>query len=228
MYTRWLHVPRGTAIFYVPTRNQSLMRSTLPTSHGFMPKNSKIESPFPKSALVNPKKTAWVANFEFVGTIDNAPYLCVPAALKWRENLGGEKVILNYVQTLAREGAKLVAKELGTEVLENKTGTLGGECCLSNVRLPLDVGKAKEYAAKAGIREVDVGGAVRDWMSKTLIDDYGTFIQSLFYGGAWWARLSGQVYLDMADMEFAADTLGKVCARIEAGEWADLGKESKL
>jgi selenocysteine lyase/cysteine desulfurase len=204
------------------------MRSTLPTSHGFMPKNSNIGSPFPKFAFVNPKKTAWVANFEFVGTIDNAPYLCIPAALKWRENLGGEKVILKYCQTLAREGAKLVAKELGTEVLENETGTLGGECCLSNVKLPLDVGKAQDYAAKAGIERADVGGAVRDWMSKVLIDDYGTFIQSLFYADVWWARLSGQVYLEMADMEFAAETLKKVCARIEAGEWTGTGKESKL
>jgi selenocysteine lyase/cysteine desulfurase len=204
------------------------MRSTLPTSHGFMPRNSNIGSPFPKFAFVNPKKTAWVANFEFVGTIDNAPYLCIPAALKWRENLGGEKVILKYCQTLAREGAKLVAKELGTEVLENETGTLGGECCLSNVKLPLDVCKAQDYAAKAGIEGADVGGAVRDWMSKVLIDDYGTFIQSLFYADVWWARLSGQVYLEMADMEFAAETLKKVCARIEAGEWTGMGKESKL
>jgi hypothetical protein len=38
--------------------------------------------------------------------------------------------------------------------------------------------------------------------------------------------LSGQVYLEMADFEWAAETLKKICARVEAGEWA--GKESKL
>lgn len=220
---RWLHVPRGCAIFYVPPRNQPLMRSTLPTSHGFMPLNSTIGSPFPKS-----NKSPFTQSFEFTGTIDNAPYLCVPAALAWREKLGGEDVIRNYCQTLTREGAALVAKELGTEVLENSTGTLGGECCLANVRLPIDVATAKKYAAAAGIDEADVGTAVRDWMSKIAIDEYGTFIQSLFYGGAWWARLSGQVYLDMEDMKWAAETLGAICKRVEEGEWTGVSKGSRL
>jgi selenocysteine lyase/cysteine desulfurase len=173
------------------------------------------------------KRTAYVANFEFVGTIDNAPYLCIPAALAWRQKLGGEEVILKYCETLAQEGAKLVAKELGTEVLENQTETLG-RCCLSNVRLPISLPKAKDIAAKAGIEESEVGVTVRDWMCKTMIDDYGTFIASLFHRGAWWIRLSGQVYLEMKDMEFAAETLKKVCERVEAGEWAGVEKASKL
>lgn len=223
---KWLHVPRGCAIFYVPQRNQPFMRSTLPTSHGFMPAAGNIGSPFAKSAFVDSSRSAYTANFEFVGTIDNSPYLCIPAALAWRENLGGEEVILKYCQTLARSGAKLVASELGSEVLENSTGTLGGECCLSNIRLPISLAGAKEHAAKAGIDEADVGSLVRDWVSKTLIDDYGTFIQSLFYGGAWWARLSGQVYLEMSDMEWAAKTLKDICGRVDRGEWT--GKGSKL
>ncbi|KAF2821186.1 PLP-dependent transferase [Ophiobolus disseminans] len=222
---KWLHVPRGTAIFHVPLRNQALMRSTLPTSHGFAPQGSNIASPFPKSAFANAQKSAFVRNFEFVGTIDNAPFLCVPAALAWREKLGGEDAIRQYCWTLAQEGAKVVAKQLETEVLENETGTLG-RCCLSNVRLPISVATAQQHAAKAGIDDAEVGGAVRDWMSKTSIDDYGTFVQSLFYGGAWWVRLSGQVYLEMADMEFAAQVLQKICKRVESGEW--VGKGSKL
>ncbi|KAH7385449.1 pyridoxal phosphate-dependent transferase [Phaeosphaeria sp. MPI-PUGE-AT-0046c] len=223
---KWLHVPRGCAIFYVPLRNQPLMRSTLPTSHGFMPAAGNIGSPFAQSAFVDSARSAYTSNFEFVGTIDNSPYLCIPAALAWREQIGGEDVILNYCQTLAREGAKLAAKELGTEVMENKTGTLGEGCCLSNIRLPISLSVAKEHAAKAGIAEADVGSSVRDWVSKTLIDDYGTFIQSLFYGGAWWARLSGQVYLDMEDMEWGAKTLKEICGRVDKGEWA--AKVSKL
>jgi selenocysteine lyase/cysteine desulfurase len=202
------------------------MRSTLPTSHGFAPRSGNIVSPLPKSAFEG-TRTAYTSNFEFVGTVDNAPYLCIPAALAWRESIGGEAVILEYCQTLAREGAKLVAKELSTEVLDNATGTMG-QCMLANVRLPISVAKAKGYAAKAGVEEADVGGAVRDWMSKTSLDDYDTFVQSLFYGGAWWVRLSAQVYLEMADMEWAAQMLKKLCARVEAGEWAEIGKESKL
>jgi hypothetical protein len=36
------------------------------------------------------------------------------------------------------------------------------------------------------------------------------------------------VYLEMADMEWAAQTLKKLCERVEAGEWAEAGRESKL
>lgn len=163
--------------------------------------------------------------FDFFGTVDSSPYLCVPAAIKWRENLGGEEVIYAYCQNLAQAGAKLAAKQLGTEVMENSTGSLG-KCALANIRMPIDLAKAKAFAAQAGIEEADVGTAVRDWFGKTLIDEYGTFIQSLFFGDAWWARLSGQVYLDMEDMQFGAETLKKICERINEGEW--VGKGSKL
>jgi hypothetical protein len=224
---RWLYTPRGCAIFYVPLRNQSLIRSTLPTSHGFVPRNSKIGSPFPKATFEDGKKTPYVAMFDFVGSADNTPFICIPAALAWRESIGGEDVIRAYCQDLVKEGAKLVARELGTEVLENKTRSLGS-CAMANIRLPLDLSKAKGFAAQAGIEEEDVGSTVRDWMGKTFIDEYGTFVQSLFYAGAWWARLSGQVYLDMDDMQWAAETLRKICERVDTGEWAGLGKGSKL
>lgn len=193
MWRRWLHVPRGCAIFYVPVRNQHHVPSTLPTSHGFVPKHAKINSPLPKSS-----KSAFVANFEFVGTIDNAPYLCIPAALMWREELGGEEMVRNYCTTLVQSAAKHVSGVLGTEILDNKAGTLT-QCAMANIRLPISVAKAQELAAKAGLAEVEVGLAVRDWICSTFVDEYETFIQIFFYGGAWWCRLSGQVYLDMRD-----------------------------
>lgn len=216
---KWLHVPRGCAIFHVPVRNQSLMRSTLPTSHGFEPRDSKIASPLPKSAFVDGSKSAYTSNFEFVGTIDNAPYLCIPEAIKWRESIGGEEKIRQYCWTLAKEGAEHIASVLGTEILDNDTQTLT-KCCLSNVRLPISVVKAQEVATKSGLNQDEVGMLVRDWLSRTLIDDYGTFIQTLFYGGSWWSRLSGQVYLEMADFEWAAETLKAICERADRGEWA--------
>jgi hypothetical protein len=241
---RWLHVPRGCAIFHVAHRNQHLIRSTLPTSHGFVPKDQKIETPFPKpsftlqpgvekndseqsaftkSAFVNAEKPAFIANFEYVGTIDSSPYLCIPAALKWRESLGGEEVIRTYCQTLAREAGKYVADFLGTEVLENSTGTMG-QCCMSNVRLPISLEKMHAIAARSGIEKEDVGVMVRDWMKKLSHDDYSTFIIVYWYGDKWWTRLSAQVYLEMRDFEFMAKTLKSMCERAEKGEWVG-GKE---
>jgi hypothetical protein len=125
------------------------MRSTLPTSHGFEPRNADISSPFPKSAFTG-SRTAYTSNFEFVGSIDNTPYLCIPAALAWRESIGGEDAIMKYCHNLARDGAKLVAKELGTEVLENATDTLGRQCMLANVRLPISGAKARMWVMLSG------------------------------------------------------------------------------
>lgn len=174
------------------------------------------------------KKTEYISNFEFVGTIDNAPYLCVPTALQWRETIGGEEAIRKYCWTLAKQGGELVAERLGTEIMDNKTATLT-KCCMVNVKLPISLSKVKDLAKKAGIEESELGILVRDWMSKTVIQDYNTFVQSLFYAGSWWVRLSAQVYLDMEDFEWAATTLAEVCERVNKGEWVpSAGPESKL
>lgn len=136
---KWLHVPRGCAVFYVPVRNQHLMRSTLPTSHGFVPKaGNTLVSPLPPSA-----KSEYISNFEFIGTLDNSPYLCIPAALAWREkvvwkDLRGEDAVIGYGQYLAERAGEIVSKILGTEVLQNEEGTLT-KCHFANVRLPLDL-----------------------------------------------------------------------------------------
>jgi hypothetical protein len=51
-----------------------------------------------------------------------------------------------------------------------------------------------------------------------LVDEYSTFIAIIFYAGAWWARLSAQVYLSMEDWEWAGNVLKEVCARVSKGE----------
>jgi hypothetical protein len=224
------------------------MRSTLPTSHGFTPKGFNLASPFPKpsytqpgaeqntseqsaamstrSAFVNAEKPAFIANFEYVGTIDSSPYLCIPTALEWRETvLGGESVIREYCHTLARAAGKHVAAALGTDVLENSTQTLG-QCCMSNVRLPISLDNVLHTAAQSGVEKELVGVQVRDWMKRLSSEEYDTFIMVYWYAGSWWARLSAQVYLDMRDFEWAAQTLKKMCERVDKGEWA--GVKGKL
>ncbi|KAL7773829.1 hypothetical protein CFE70_003796 [Pyrenophora teres f. teres 0-1] len=220
--------------------------NTLPTSWGFTPAGSTFQSPFPpkisssqshaqpgvennaseQSAVTMPtafsvEKTPFIANFEFVGTIDNTPYLCVPAALKWRESLGGEIAIMSYCHDLARKAGKHVAQVLGTEVLENSTGTLG-KCCMSNVQLPISISRVHDVAAQSGINKDDAGILVRDWMKKLSSDEYSTFIMIQWHAGKWWTRLSAQAYLEMKDFEWAAATLKEMCARVDKGEWASV------
>ncbi|KAF2805190.1 PLP-dependent transferase [Mytilinidion resinicola] len=215
---KWLYVPRGCAVFYVPVRNQHLLRSSLPTSHGFVP------IPKPGVTYINPfapsSYTPFIYNFSFVGTIDNSPYLCIPAALKYRESIGGEKAIMAYNSALANAAAKHVAKVLGTEILQNSTGTLTN-CCLTNVRLPLEVDAIVKVMAAKGLMKTaaEVQSLVRDWMVERMVEEYDTFIAMVVYGGAWWVRFSGQVYLDMEDFEWAGTVLKELCGRVGKGEF---------
>lgn len=214
---KWLHVPRGCAVFYVPLRNQALIRSTLPTSHGFLarpiPGSKVIGNPLPPST-----KSSFVNNFEFVGTLDNSPYLCVPSALEWRSKLvwkefSGETAVYQYIQHIAGVAASIVSAALGTKTMENETGTLS-HCSMRNVSLPLS------YHDVAGN---DLATAVRvaQWMSKILVDEYDTFMAILIHNDEWWVRLSGQVYLTKEDFEHGAGILRELCVRVKAGEWRE-------
>ncbi|KAF9693386.1 hypothetical protein EKO04_008879 [Ascochyta lentis] len=221
---KWLHVPRGCAVLYVPLRNQHLIRSTLPTSWGFKSLDSVPNTVNPKGTFGGDVESEFVGNFEFVGTIDSSPYLCIPRALEWRKELGGEKAIIEYCTALAQNAGNLLAKSLGTEVMDNKTKTLS-QCCMTMVRLPIDVEKAQQAGEAAGLGKEQVGREVIIWLLRKMRDDYNTFLQTMFYGGAWWARLSAQVYLELSDIESAAPLLKELCERADKGEWTEeIGK----
>ncbi|EME47697.1 hypothetical protein DOTSEDRAFT_166965 [Dothistroma septosporum NZE10] len=211
---KWLHTPRACAVFYVPERNHHLMRSSLPTSHGFVPLDDGGQvSPLPPSS-----KSVFVNNFEFVGTLDSSPYLCIPAALQWRSQLAykdlqGEEAIFAYDEELAREGGQKVAAILGTEVMDNPEQTLT-KCSFANIQLPLSY------------REItggDYGTAVKiaRWISQVLVDQHNTFLALLIHDDKFWVRLSAQVYLTIEDFEWAGRALQQVCDRARNREWQD-------
>lgn len=206
---KWLHVPRGCAVLYVPLRNQHLLRTTYPTGFGFV-------------ALPGPPN--FVANFASLGTLDDASYLCVEAALEWRSKLtwngeAGENAIMGYTQDLAQRGGRAVAAILGTEILENVDKTLG-ECSLTNIRLPLAT-----ISPSTGEEELTKIGA---WIQQTMTFEHFTAVNVFVYdsavlkGKAIWVRLSAQVYLNLLDFERAAYALKTVCERATSGEWHDV------
>jgi len=212
---KWLFVPRGCAVFYVPIRNQHLMRSSLPTSHYFTPRPSTSSTSF-SNPFGPPTKSEFLMNFEFVGTIDNTNYLTVPEAIKWREGVcGGEDAIIEYTTNLAREGGKVVADILETYVADNSTHTMT-DCSFVNVALPLIPSVEKI----PGVWTVDPEFWLEAtlWMQRIGVDDYKSFIAIYYFQDQWWARLSGQVYLDLSDFEWAGRTLKKICERAAAKE----------
>lgn len=227
---KWLFVPRACAVVYIPLRNQKLIRTTYPTSHGYQPKavkELKDDDGFadPGAAIVSgisDGDTPFVKMFEYVGTLDNSPYLCIPAALRFRSEMcGGEQAIMTYCADLARLGAERVAALLGTECLENDEGSLRSGCAMVCVRLPLDASKilGKRGAAGGGPEgeeEITPGSVIRQFW-KEMVERYDTFVAVVWWGGAWWARLSAQVYLEMGDFEWVAGVLQEICGEVAAG-----------
>lgn len=199
---KWMFSPRGCAVLHVPKHNQALMRSTLPTSWGWVPA-SKGDPNF-------------IDNFNFASTLDNSSYMCVQNALQWmREALGGEYAIIDYVVKLNKKGGKMVAEALGTKVLDNKEGTLTN-CSMSNVLLPFGI-KGTDSSAKVLVDEEDAA-ELGDWCQRTLVTDYNTFLPVNLIKGKWWTRISAQVYLDESDYEAVGNILLELVERIGKGD----------
>ncbi|KAM7217005.1 Pyridoxal phosphate-dependent transferase [Rhypophila decipiens] len=227
---KWLHVPRGCAVLYVPLRNQHLMRSPLPTSHGFISKPRPGQPVAQRNAPVPMKSPShFLNNFNFVGTLDNSPYLCVKDSIQWRHDvLGGEDRILAYQRDLARKGGRLVAEALGTWVLDNEAGTLT-ECAMVNIPLPFGIvpdgtvsDEDRKRVGSRGENDEQVhyviprehATKVTAWIKQTLMDEYNTFIMIYTYHDRWFARISAQVYLDEDDFRWAGMTLRAVSERV--------------
>ena len=167
--------------------------------------------------MANPVRASgnspFVRLFEYTATIDASPYACVESALKFRSEVcGGEERIMDHCRKLSSEGGQMMAKILGTEVMENSKGSLC-QCAFSNVRLPLQFGSGrdeipKEYATK-----------VQQWIAGHLIQDHDTYANTYFHAGFLWTRLSGQIYLEVDDFVRGAKAFEELCSRIRAGEY---------
>lgn len=211
---RWLFVPRACAVFHVPKRNQHLIRTSLPTSHGFVPRPRG-----PGHEIFNPLltdtfgKSAFVLLFEFVATLDVSPYLCIEEALKFRREVcGGETKIMEYCDQISDEAGRLAAKIMGTEVMENKTKTLT-KCAFTNVRLPLEMGDGQGQILEKDMYRVAV------WMTAMLMKESDVYLPVFFHANQFWSRLSGQIYLGLGDFEKGAKALKKLCERAKKGEY---------
>jgi selenocysteine lyase/cysteine desulfurase len=194
-----------------------MIRSTLPTSHGFQPLatgGKKIFSPMPSPKSSSP----FVSQFEFVGTIDTAPPLCVSAALEFRNNIcGGEEKIRAYRFDLAEKAEEKVAEILGTKALSVPKGS---RVAFANVWLPLRVAAPSEREPHSEdlIREEDIP-AVSGFLSQKMIDEYNCFVVILFYKGSWIARFSAEIYLDIDDFIYGAEMIKTLIGRVRNREY---------
>lgn len=219
-HNRWLHTPRGCAIFYLPFRNQHLIRSTIPTSKGF---HTNSEDGVDGISTIAQEPGRFGELFKWAATVDQTPYLTLPEAIKFRNEVcGGETVIREYCFNLAHDGGQLIANILGTETMPtSREGSK--QCCLTNVRLPLRF-SSKESTKSPDVNANDTlssedGEKIADWLQGCVMREYNTWIPTKFYGGAVWVRLSAQIYLELKDFEWVGGVLKELCVRAQKGEW---------
>ena len=195
----------------MPERNQNLIRTSLPTSHGFVPidEQAPIFNPLPQG-----NRSRFVELFQFVATIDASPYLCIEEALKFRREVcGGEEAIMKYCEQVALEGGRKATKLLGTEMME-ETNTRRGY--FANVKLPLAIGD--------GIGEIKRQDALifLEWFAHRLVSGFDTFMALYLHGGCFWVRISGQIYVEIQDIEWGARVLNELCRRARMGEYLQI------
>jgi hypothetical protein len=141
----------------------------------------------------------------------------VPAAIEFRNNIcGGEEAIRQYCYDLAKTGGDRVSKILGTHSMDTSTRSMTN-CCFTTVLLPL---KFKQNGSKLAPGELseEESGKIQQWLQRTAVKEFDTYLQIGFYGGQMWVRLSGQIYLELKNFEWVGFKLKALCARAQAGD----------
>ncbi|KAL2880817.1 hypothetical protein SGCOL_003844 [Colletotrichum sp. CLE4] len=154
----------------------------------FVTNSRQVFDPMPSSGETNPI----VKQFEYFGTIDNAPYCCIETALNFPE--------------------EILVESLGTETFEIPEEE---RVFFAHVRLPIKVG---DDASAAHVSLSDVP-AVTEWINRQFVETYRTYLSLLFYRGSWWARLSVAVYVDIEDCRYIAKMLKELSERVQRGEY---------
>jgi isopenicillin-N epimerase len=132
----------------------------------------------------------FAAEFDWVGTRDPTPFLAAPEGLAFLRELGWEAV-LAYNHRLAFEAGVLLAREWGTrfDTPEEMVGSM------VTVPLPASCGGRPEDAAR-----------IRD----ALLFEHRIEVQVHAWRETLWARVSAQVYNEMADVERLASAIDRL------------------
>ncbi|KAF5379469.1 hypothetical protein D9615_006556 [Tricholomella constricta] len=182
---KWLSAKRAAAVLYVPKRNQSIVKTSLPTSHAYISPADRKEPNF-------------VIQYEWNGTIDYTSYLSVAPALDFRNWLGGEHKINAYCHDLALKGGKRLAEILGTRVMDPD-----GELTLNmaNVELPFP-------GHILPTEEIDLKFKTK------LLETHKAYSAHFYHNNRWWTRCSAQVWSELEDFEKIGKIWLAVCNEV--------------
>lgn len=171
---KWVCAPKSSAVLYVAPEWRDMTRP-LVASHGLY--------------------LGYQQAFDWTGTRDPTPVLAVPAALDFFDQAGWQAV-RQHNNDLARAGAELVARRIGTSYPEPAEPA----AAMRLVQLPAPL-------TEAGARALET----------RLLERHRVVVPVTSHGGWRWLRVSAQLYNTLGDYERLADAL--------LAEWPALAAE---
>ncbi|KAI8807432.1 pyridoxal phosphate-dependent transferase [Cladochytrium replicatum] len=176
---KWLYAPVHSAVFYVDPKYQ---KDILPAviSLGY-----DLES--------------FTDSFFWLGTLDQTAVFSIPAAINFRNWLGGEEQIRSYTHRLAIEGGKLLAQMFGTSIMgvpdtDDEAEKFSNFGTMVNVKLPT-TSLSDEFMGKLVIY---------------MLENYAMSCSPYKHNGSWWVRVSAQIYTELDDFKILGHALLKV------------------
>lgn len=131
--------------------------------------------------------------------MDFSTYMTVPAAIKFREDVGGEQEVISYNHQLAVDGGTYLANVFRTEILQDEDQIAN----MVDVRLP--------------INNADDPNLSDEFFLELFLTRFTqTFVTVYKHGGKWWIRTSAQIYNDITDFEVLSKVILTICNEINA------------
>ena len=118
---------------------------------------------------------------------------------------------MEYNMQIAAAGGSEIAKILGTEVLDNSEKNLT-KCAFANIRLPLEIGEQEGQIPSSKT------GLVTPWIRREADQKFDTYFLCFLYGGSYWWRVSGQIYLELDDFIRGGNIMKELCDQVRKGE----------
>jgi isopenicillin-N epimerase len=165
---KWLFAPKGSAMLWARKEQQSKLTATV-VSHG--------------------QPGGFIPGFDWTGTRDPSPYLCVEAALDFVDEVGVARMRA-YNRDLADRAANMLARRWGV------SRPAPSSMCANLVSLPIPTGA---FGTKdATMAEADAAAACME-------RDHGIAVPLFAHEGQLWLRISAQIYNQLSDYERLAE-----------------------
>jgi isopenicillin-N epimerase len=156
---KWLMAPRGCGFLWAPQAMQAELHP-LAISHGY--------------------GAGFLAEFDWTGTRDPTPFLCVPAGIACHASFGGAALMARN-HRLVLDGARLLAARWGTAL----GGPENAFAAMATVRLPV-----METTHEAGLA-----------LQRRLAEEHRIEAAIVGQAGSLWVRVAAQAYNELADYE---------------------------